>query len=113
MRKKEKFVKIHKINTQIGTGSVMNTNNCEISVCITSDPNKILILSMRRWSLVYCSCLAAHFSLRYELKFAMKGDVVSDAVQAFAGDFNDKLVGMKWKNTKWIKIFLKKFKIKN
>ncbi len=43
--KKEKFVKIHKINTQIGTGSVMNTNNCEISVCITSDPNKILILS--------------------------------------------------------------------
>ena len=43
--KKEKFIKIHKINTQIGTGSVINTNNCEISICKTSNKNKILILS--------------------------------------------------------------------
>ena len=43
--KKEKFIKIQKINTKIGTGSVINTNNCEISICKTSNKNKILILS--------------------------------------------------------------------
>ena len=29
----------------MGTGNVINTNNCEISVCSTLDKNKIIILS--------------------------------------------------------------------
>jgi N-acetyl-gamma-glutamyl-phosphate reductase len=39
------FVKIMKINTQIGTGNVINTNTCEISVCKTRFKNKIVIFS--------------------------------------------------------------------
>ena len=34
-----------KINTQIGTGNVINTNTCEISVCKTRFKNKIVIFS--------------------------------------------------------------------
>ena len=33
------------LNTEIGSGNVLNTNNCEISVCSTLDKNKIIILS--------------------------------------------------------------------
>ena len=33
------------MNQEIGTGNVLNTNNCEISVCKTSQPNKIVIFS--------------------------------------------------------------------
>ena len=36
---------IHKPNTQIGTGSVIETNNCDISVCQTRLKNKIVIFS--------------------------------------------------------------------
>ena len=43
--KKNIFIKILKINTPIGTGNVLNTNNCEISVCKTRNKNKIIILS--------------------------------------------------------------------
>jgi len=39
------FVKILKINTPIGSGNVLNTNNCEISVCKTRHNNKIVIFS--------------------------------------------------------------------
>ena len=39
------FIKIHKPNTQIGTGNVIETNNCEISVCQTRLKNKIVIFS--------------------------------------------------------------------
>ena len=39
------FVKILKINSQIGTGNVINTNYCEISVCETRVKNKIIIFS--------------------------------------------------------------------
>ena len=43
--KKNKFVKILKINSLISTNSVINTNNCIISVCKTRYKNKIILLS--------------------------------------------------------------------
>ena len=39
------FVKLLNINTPIGSGNVLKTNNCEISVCKTRHKNKIVILS--------------------------------------------------------------------
>ena len=39
------FVKIEKFNKPIGTGSVMNTNYCNISVCKNREKNKIIIIS--------------------------------------------------------------------
>ena len=43
--KKSKFVKILKLNSQIGSGNVLNTNNCEISICETRIKNKVIIFS--------------------------------------------------------------------
>jgi len=43
--KKSYFVKINKFNTPIGTGNVMNTNNCRISICKNRHKNKVIILS--------------------------------------------------------------------
>ncbi len=43
--KNDKFIKVLKLNTPIGSGNVMNTNNCEISVCNTQIKNKIVIFS--------------------------------------------------------------------
>ena len=43
--KKSKFIKILKLNSPLGSGNVLNTNNCEISICKTRDKNKFLILS--------------------------------------------------------------------
>ena len=43
--KKEKFIKILKLNTSIGSGNVLNTNNCEISICKTRVKNKYVIFS--------------------------------------------------------------------
>ncbi len=43
--KKNYFIKIHKLNSQIGTGNVIKTNNCEISVCQTKLKDKIVIFS--------------------------------------------------------------------
>ena len=40
-----KFVKILKLNSQIGSGNVLNTNYCEISVCETKIKNKFVIFS--------------------------------------------------------------------
>ena len=42
---KNEFVNLKKINTPIGNGNVLNTNNCEISVCRTRHKNKIVIFS--------------------------------------------------------------------
>ena len=39
------FIKLLKINTPIGSGNVLKTNNCEISICKTRYKNKIVILS--------------------------------------------------------------------
>ena len=39
------FVKIAKFNTPIGTGDVMNTNYCKISVCEDRKKDKIIIIS--------------------------------------------------------------------
>ena len=39
------FVKIAKFNTPIGTGSVMNTNFCNIAVCNNREKNKVIIIS--------------------------------------------------------------------
>ncbi len=43
--KNSKFIKINKINKTIGTGNVLNNNNCEISVCETRIKNKFVIFS--------------------------------------------------------------------
>ncbi len=43
--KKNEFIKIMKKNNPLGTGDVLNTNNCEISVCETRVKNKIVIFS--------------------------------------------------------------------
>ena len=43
--KKSKFIKILKLNSEIGSGNVLNTNNCEISVCQTRIKDKIIIFS--------------------------------------------------------------------
>ena len=43
--KNKKFIKILKLNSQIGSGNVLNTNNCEISVCSSRIKNKIVIFS--------------------------------------------------------------------
>ena len=43
--KKNKFVKILKVNSLISTNSVINTNNCIISVCNTRYKNKVIVLS--------------------------------------------------------------------
>ena len=43
--KGNKFVRILKLNSNLGSGNVLNTNNCEISICKTSTKNKIVILS--------------------------------------------------------------------
>ena len=41
----DKFIKIMKLNSEVGSGNVLNTNNCEISVCNTRIKNKIVIFS--------------------------------------------------------------------
>ena len=43
--KNSKFVKILKLNSSIGSGNVLNTNNCEISICETRIRNKFVIFS--------------------------------------------------------------------
>ena len=43
--KKSKFIKILKINSPLGSGNVLNTNNCEISICETRVQNKYIIFS--------------------------------------------------------------------
>ena len=40
------FVKIAKFNKPIGTGDVMNTNFCKISVCQNRTKNKVIIISV-------------------------------------------------------------------
>ena len=43
--KNDKFIKILKLNSHLGTGNVLNTNNCEISICNSELRNKIIIFS--------------------------------------------------------------------
>ena len=43
--KNSKFIKILKLNSQIGSGNVLNTNNCEISICESRIKNKLIIFS--------------------------------------------------------------------
>ncbi len=43
--KKAKFIKILKLNSELGSGNILNTNNCEISLCNTRIKNKIVIFS--------------------------------------------------------------------
>ena len=40
-----KFIKILKLNSELGSGNVLNTNNCEISICDTRIKDKIVIFS--------------------------------------------------------------------
>ena len=43
--KKSKFIKVLKVNSPLGSGNVLNTNNCEISICNTGSKNRFIILS--------------------------------------------------------------------
>ena len=43
--KNSNFVKILKLNSNLGSGNVLNTNNCEISICETRIKNKFVIFS--------------------------------------------------------------------
>ena len=43
--KKSKFVKVLKLNSPLGSGNVLNTNYCEISICETRIKNKFIIFS--------------------------------------------------------------------
>ena len=43
--KNSKFIKILKLNSPLGSGNVLNTNNCEISICETRSNNKVVIFS--------------------------------------------------------------------
>ncbi len=43
--KKSKFIKILELNTQLGSGNVLNSNNCEISICETRVKSRIVIFS--------------------------------------------------------------------
>ena len=43
--KKNVFVKFAKFNNPIGTGKVMNSNSCQISVCQNRQKNKVIIFS--------------------------------------------------------------------
>tara|TARA_X000001036_G_scaffold182348_1_gene172381 strand:- start:627 stop:1658 length:1032 start_codon:yes stop_codon:yes gene_type:complete len=43
--KAEPFVKINNSNTPMGTGNVLNTNKCELSVCQSRVKNRIVIFS--------------------------------------------------------------------
>ncbi len=43
--KKNNFIKILKLNSHLGSGNVLNTNNCEISICDTKIKNRIIIIS--------------------------------------------------------------------
>ena len=42
---KSNFIKILKLNSSLGSGNVLNTNNCELSICETRIKNKIIIFS--------------------------------------------------------------------
>ncbi len=42
---KSKFIRIMKLNSPLGSGNVINTNKCEISICETRIKNKLIILS--------------------------------------------------------------------
>ena len=41
--KNSKFIKILKLNAPLGSGNVLNTNKCEISICETRIKNKFVI----------------------------------------------------------------------
>ncbi len=43
--KNNKFIKILRLNSELGSGNVLHTNNCEISICDTRIKNKIVIFS--------------------------------------------------------------------
>jgi len=43
--KNSRFIKILKLNSSLGSGNVLNTNNCEISICETRIKNKFVIFS--------------------------------------------------------------------
>ena len=43
--KKSKFIKILNANSKLGTGNIVNTNNCEISICETKTKNKYIVFS--------------------------------------------------------------------
>jgi len=43
--KNSKFIKILKLNSSVGSGNVLNTNNCEMSICETRIKNRFIVFS--------------------------------------------------------------------
>ena len=43
--KNDNFIKVLRLNSNLGSGNVLNTNNCEISICDTRIKNKVIIFS--------------------------------------------------------------------
>tara|TARA_B100001057_G_scaffold416215_1_gene434132 strand:- start:744 stop:1559 length:816 start_codon:yes stop_codon:yes gene_type:complete len=43
--KNSKFVKVLKLNSPLGSGNVLNSNKCEISICETRIKNKLIVFS--------------------------------------------------------------------
>ena len=43
--KNSQFIKVLKLNSSLGSGNVLHTNNCEISICETRVKNKFIIFS--------------------------------------------------------------------
>ncbi len=43
--KRSKFVKVNQLNKEIGSGNVLNSNKCEISICESRYKNKAMIIS--------------------------------------------------------------------
>ena len=43
--KHEPFIKINKPNSQMGTGNVLNTNLCELSICQSKIKDRVVIFS--------------------------------------------------------------------
>ena len=43
--KNNRFIKVLDLNSELGSGNVLNTNNCEISICETRLKNRVVIFS--------------------------------------------------------------------
>ena len=43
--KNNKFIRVLNLNSELGSGNVLNTNNCEISICETRLKNRVAIFS--------------------------------------------------------------------
>ena len=67
------FIKFAKFNTPIGTGDIMNTNFCNISVCKSREKNKVIITQT-----IYYEVLKNNFRLDIFNKTLIFHYIISD-----------------------------------